>query len=321
MKKFITAVQYFKGMESEGDTDSSKIYSVDNTIFLRDLSLLKSIANETTLDIVNYLTDHPSYPLEISKNTGIDRQKVYYYIRHLENAGIIKVVSRINKSGSTAKIYEKSANAVSFVFDENVDLESRAAGKSRSHVPRLYSHFVTDGVFNGYICVGSPDPHGEYKASTRDTHMAILLGLYIGSFASIPEHYPIALDTDIVSKNLIKNNLIVIGGPVTNIVTKMIDDDLPVKFLKEDGWMLYDGSRIHSSDYEGVVQKIKNPFDETKEIIQIGGNKNSGTLAAILASTRFLEEFAEQGKERGYMIVRGVDINGDGIVDSAEKVD
>lgn len=308
-------------MESDNGTDATKLYSVDNTILVRDLSLLKSIANETALEIVRYLASNPSYPLEIARNTGIDRQKVYYYIHHLENAGIVRVVNTVEKSGSTAKIYERSANSISYLFNDSNNQGSILKRDFQTNVPSLYRGFVLNGTFNGYICVGSPDPHGEYKASTRDAHMAIMLGLYLGSFSKIPDHYPIALDTDIVSKNLQSENLIVVGGPVTNMVTKMINEKLPVHFLREEGWMLSDGSKIFSNDFEGVVQKIKNPFNQSKEIVQIGGNKNSGTLAAILAATRFHQDFGTEGRSKGYVVVRGYDINGDGIVDSVELVD
>lgn len=298
----------------------TNLYSIDDTILIKDLSLMKSIANQTALKIVNYLYRNPSYPLEIAENTGIDRQKIYYYIHRLENAGVIRVIDTVRKGGSTAKIYERSANAISYVFGDSGTLCKPMDSEFTTTIPSLYRGFISDGKFNGYICVGSPDPHGEYKASTRDAHMAIMLGLFVGSFSSIPDYYPVALDTDIVSKNLLSNNLIVIGGPVTNIVTKMINRNLPVRFLKEEGWMLHDGSRIHPSDYEGVVQRIRNPFDETKEIIQIGGNKNSGTLAAVLAATKFHQNFISQGRANGHIIVKGYDINGDGTVDSVELV-
>ena len=51
------------------------------------------------------------YPAEIARNLKIHEQTIYYYIRRLENSGLIKVDKRSVIRGATAKHYKISFKA------------------------------------------------------------------------------------------------------------------------------------------------------------------------------------------------------------------
>ena len=103
------------------------------------------------------------------------------------------------------------------------------------------------------------------------------------------------LDVDVKVEKEEKNNLILVGGPGTNLLTQEINEYLPIKFImqsSEQGFLLGGltskiTGRTYTSDGAGVIAKIINPWDKTKRIIVIAGNKAVGTKACVLALTNF----------------------------------
>ena len=108
------------------------------------------------------------------------------------------------------------------------------------------------------------------------------------------------------------NNMIVIGGPVTNRITKKINDKLPIRFDRKKNVYSSLTKKTYRSDDCGFIVKIRNPHDETKSIMVIAGKRYSGTRAAILA---FLKNFESLS---GHNVVEGVDDDGDGIIDTVD---
>ena len=78
--------------------------------------------------------------------------------------------------------------------------------------------------------------------------------------------------------------------------------------------------RIYTSDVAGLIAKIVNPWDSTKRIIVIAGNKAVGTKACVLALTNFWKKTLQRfdGKDTFAVVVQGFDLDGDGKVDSIE---
>ena len=62
-------------------------------------SQLKSISSDLAQKILKILSKGESYPKEIAKQLKMHEQKVYYHIRNLEKAGIIKIL-REEKDGA-----------------------------------------------------------------------------------------------------------------------------------------------------------------------------------------------------------------------------
>lgn len=295
-------------------------YFVNDTKIIENLGLLKTVANDDAIKIAKALSKKPTTADEIARNLKMPKKTAYFYVNKLLELGIL---ARQNVPGKKADVYRSATNSFSYeIGDANVKLDIREQNIQDENVAKFYRRFVKNGKFDGYICVGSPDPHGEYRAIARDTHYAIYLAMFLGQFCELPKDFPVLLDTDVIARNLFKQNLIVVGGPVTNLITRDINNFLPMKFAKEEGWALKDREGMHSRDYEGVVEKIKNPFDKSKEVIMLGGIWNIGTLSAMLAATRFSKlTFRSYNDEAPWhVLVRGYDIDGDGEIDSVETV-
>ena len=293
-------------------------YFVNDTKIIENINDIKPIADEKAVSIMRKLSKKPYSSTLLAKELKFDRKTIAFYIGKLEKAGLISVEPQ--KNGEIVKV---SYNSFSYEINSNkIKFDPKMKTKENQYALNFFSKFINDGKFDGYICVGASDPHGEYKAVAKDSHYTAYLGMFLGQFIDLPQSIPIILDTDVISKNLFKKNLIVIGGPVTNLVTRDINNFLPIKFIKEEGWGLKDRNGIHIRDYEGTIEKIKNPFDKDKDIILMGGIRNIGTLSAILAATRFsnITFKGYNGEAPWSLMIRGYDIDGDGQIDSIETV-
>ena len=289
-------------------------------VMLDDITRLRFIANETSRKIMEFLQNGPSYAEEIARKLRIDRQKIHYRIRKLESAGLIRVVDIKNINGSLAKIYSPVSGTIGLSFVP--------AGSSPQLVVRNYSieetvfsDFIENGVLNGLICVGSPFPHGQFRAISRDTSYAVYLGMHIGNLAHIPPHFPVILDSQVISRNSLGENLVLVGGPVSNTVTMRINDSLPVSFRKEAGWAINDHGSTYTAPSIGLIEEIVNPYDPGKRILVVAGNSNQGTLSAILGATKFWKQiFQNDFSEKRYFLLQGYDDDSDGVVDSVERI-
>jgi hypothetical protein len=73
-----------------------------------------------------------------------------------------------------------------------------------------------------------------------------------------------------------------------------------------------------------LVAKIANPWDKTKRVIVLAGNKAVGTKACVLALTNFWEKTLKnyKGDEMSFAkVIQGFDLDGDGKVDSIEVLE
>jgi len=76
-----------------------------------------------------------------------------------------------------------------------------------------------------------------------------------------------------------------------------------------------------SNFLKGIIERIKNPFNEDKEIIVLSGKRFKGTRAAIIGLMNYLEE-VEKGNNFDQnviaKVVLGVDRDSDGRVDDVK---
>ncbi|MDP8012511.1 MAG: hypothetical protein RAK22_00205 [Nanoarchaeota archaeon] len=291
--------------------EDDSVIKTDTEIFY-DIQKVEKVLNRNTLLIIESLSKRALPIDDLSKTTKIPMKMLRKYLETLEEYEIVKKNSKRQR-------YEVMTNGLSLIFNKE-KLQTMPTSEIDANTKKFYEEFIKDNKFNGYICVGSPDPHGDYSAIARDTHFAIYLGMFLGKLTDLPQQSPVVLDTAVISRNLYKNNLILIGGPVTNLITRDINNFLPIKFTKEEGWALKSQDKFYNRDYEGILAKIKNPYDKTKAIILMGGIRNIGTLSAILAATRFSKFTfrSYEGTYPWYTMVRGYDIDGDGEIDSVE---
>ncbi len=260
--------------------------------------------SKTETKILTALARKPSYPKDLAKRLGMNEQSIYYHIRNMENAGLIKIVRKEERGAALAKYYALSKPSFFVRFSEF---------KTTEKVPKTNSWLeplVIDGELDAKIVVGSPDPHGPERARSRDAYYAIDLGLFLGTFL-VSSQPSVTLDTDIRS---MKSNMIVIGGPVINRITRAVNNKLPVRFDRKKNIYSSITKKTYRNDDCGIIAKVKNPYDATKKILVIAGKRYSGTRAAILA---FLTNFEEITK-KDICVVQGIDSDSDGVIDSVE---
>jgi DNA-binding transcriptional ArsR family regulator len=309
---------------------SSNTQEVKEIYMLSDSEKLKTILGNLSWKILTLLSKKEMYPLEIAKQLGMHEQKIYYHIRKLAKAGAIAVTQEEKKKGATAKYYKAISSAFGIEFPQGYKPIQNICTLSLDEPLQLFfKEFIdSNGVFNGKIVVGSPQPHGPFKTTARDGHYAAHLALFLGQFAKMPTEFAVKLDVDVKVEKEEKNNLILVGGPGTNLLTQEINDFLPIKFIMQpsDHGFLLGGlsskrtSQIYTSDVSGVIAKIANPWDNTKRIVILAGNKAVGTKACVLALTNFWKKTLEKyrGEDTFSVAIHGYDLDGDGKVDSIE---
>jgi DNA-binding MarR family transcriptional regulator len=309
--------------------DNGNNQEVKEIAVLNDSQKLKTILGNLSWKILTLLSNKEMYPLEIAKELGIHEQKVYYHIRKLAKAGAITIAREEKKKGATAKYYKTTSSAFGIELPQGYrTIHNLCLLGTENQLQTFFKEFLDEGVFDGKIVVGSPQPHGPFRTSARDGHYAAHLAFFMGQFVKIPKEFAIKLDVDVKVEKEEKNNLILVGGPGTNLLTQEINDYLPIKFIvqsNDQGFLLGGLSsnktqQIYTSDLKGVIAKIVNPWDKTKRIIVLAGNKAVGTKACVLALTNFWKTTLQKylGEDNFAVVVQGFDLDGDGKVDSIE---
>lgn len=283
-----------------------------------DGEAIKALSDGTRQEIIAMLAEEPSYPAEIASELELGKQQAYYHFRKLEEAGLIEEVREEKKSGGVATFYRPTADG--YVFDLG------SGGKKAAVPPRSGRKFleplVKDGKVNGCVVVGSPDEHGEDQVRARDGHLAGEIGAKLGSYGSSDD--PLTrLDTEIVSSGDFEKNMLLLGGVLTNTVTKKYNDDFPASF-STDSFPYHEletPEESYTDEAIGVIQKIPHPENPGKALFMAAGIRNRGTQGAIRAFKN-LEELTEgYGEGKFHRVVRGLDIDGDGEVDDYEVVE
>ena len=302
-------------------------------VMFKDPKKLKMVLGKLSWKILSMLAEAEMYPMEIAKKLGVHEQKVYYHIRKLAKAGAITVVREEERKGAIAKYYKAASSA----FGIELPFGYRSVKTANltymdEKLQQFFHSFITkDDEFDGKIVVGSPDPHGPFKARARDGHYASYLTLFLGQFVRLPEDFIIKLDVDVKAEKEEDNNLILVGGPGTNLLTQEINNHLPIRFNmkpSEHGF-LFGGlvsektHNVYTGDAVGVVARIVNPWNKEKRVIVLAGNKAVGTKACVLALTRFWRETLKKFERKNDFatVIQGFDLDGDGKVDSIEVVE
>jgi DNA-binding transcriptional ArsR family regulator len=315
-------------LQEEGNTQKVKEISM-----MRDSQKLKMVLGKLSWKILTMLSEEEMYPLEIARKLGIHEQKVYYHIRKLAKAGAITVQKEERKKGATAKYYKTVSPAFGIEFPHGYKtIQNLCLISMDEQIQMFFKEFIDEkGILEGKMVVGSPTPHGPFKTSARDGHYAAHLALFLGQFAKMPAEFAIKLDVDVKAEKEEKNNLILVGGPGTNLLTQEINEYLPIRFNMQSGdqGFLLGGllskktSRVYTADVAGVVAKIVNPWDKTKRIVVLAGNKAVGTKACVLALTNFWKKTLQEYRSEDTFatVIQGFDLDGDGKVDSIEVME
>ncbi len=310
--------------------ERKQLMAKDIAVF-EDPEKLKSVLNKLSWKILQLLSEKEMYPMEVARKMNIHEQNVYYHIRKLAKAGAIKVVREEEKKGAVAKYYKATFPAMGIELPFGYQKINRfPVTNIDEKMKQFLSPFIKDGTFDGKIVVGSPDPHGPFKAKARDGHYAAYLTLFLGQFVALPEDFPIKLDVDVKAEKEEGNNLILVGGPGTNLITQEFNEFLPIRFNmmpSEHGFLLgglvsEKTQKVYTADNMGLIARILNPWNRKKSVIVLAGNKAVGTKACVLALTKFWKKTLKNfGDERFAVVIQGFDLDGDGKVDSIEVLE
>jgi DNA-binding transcriptional ArsR family regulator len=310
--------------------ERTQLIAKDIAVF-EDPDRLKAVLNRLSWKILQLLSEKEMYPMEVAKKMSLHEQRIYYHIRKLAKAGAIKVVREEEKKGAVAKYYKASFPAMGIELPFGYHKISRPpATKIHNKMRQFLGPFIKDGVFDGKIVVGSPDPHGPFKARARDGHYAAYLTFFLGQFTDLPEDFPIKLDVDVKAEKEESNNLILVGGPGTNLITQEFNEFLPIHFNmihSEHGFLLgglvsEKTRKVYTADNMGVITRIPNPRNTNRSVIVLAGNKAVGTKACVLALTNFGKKTLKNFGDDGFaVVIQGFDLDGDGKVDSIEVLE
>ena len=270
--------------------------------------------------ILHELAKAPDYPNALASRLKVHEQKVYYHVRRLQAAGLLEVVREEPKRGAAARFLAPTAEAFAIVLKGRGTPMTSPMLPHAGIVTQFLEEFSHDGRFAGSIVVGSPYTHGPFNTTSRDSPYAVELGFFLGRLFGLPKGLVVRLDTEVKAQGPEKEDLILVGGPVANIITMDLNPHLAVNFDWKQVWRM-ESSRTrkpYSDEQVGLIAKVRSPWNAAKTIVLLSGLHAVGTMAAILGLTRFAEDVLDgyTPGEDFYRVVAGQDRDGDGRLDA-----
>jgi DNA-binding transcriptional ArsR family regulator len=276
--------------------------------------------SDLALKIIEELVKEPACAMDLARRLDQHEQKIYYHLRRLEAAGVVKHIRSEKRYSMTAKIFGVVSPVVSTRLFDGGHKINRPMPKVNAAMEKFFHPFIQDGKLNARVIAGDPYPHGKYDKPARDPVRAFDVMVMLGSMLK-EISYPIhQLDVDTGADDL-KENLILIGSPKTNTIVDRMNVDMPITFDPK-GWTVksaktgksYDDGRV------GIIIKADSPFAKGKKILMIAGVRTRGTQAAVLALTQNFNMVIKGMDENGNVmrIVEGHDTSGNKIIDSVK---
>lgn len=276
-------------------------------------------SSELAVKIINELAKQPLCAMDISKRLKENEQKIYYHLRKMRNAGIVKLNGTEQRYGMTAKMFQLVSPVIATkLYDDGYDVKA-SASVVNSKAEEFLKPFIKNGKLNSKIIAGDPFPHGKFDTGARDGVHIFDLALLLGKTMNSPEFLNYKFDTD-VDSNELKDNLILFGEPKVNMIINEVNPKLPIYFDYQRGYEIvstmtkevYDAPRI------GIVIKTTNPWNKNKKILIISGIGSRGVKASVIAITHHMDNFMDKADKNGDIarIVEGLDKDGDGMIDS-----
>lgn len=273
------------------------------------------VLSQDRLKMLELLSKEPLYPAQLARSMNLSVQTVYYHVRLLEEAGLVKFVEYEERKGGVAKKFATVAESLAIVLNNDAWKRHVTPKKTAS---KLLEPFIRNGYFNGKIVLGSPDPHGRYRARGSELCMVEFAAL-LGHYAAFS--FPLySLDTELKESEK-KQNLILAGGPKVNMLVSEINSKLPIKFDQSSFDIHSTLSKKRYGENIGIVEVIASPFSKGSKILLLGGLNQHGTRAAVLSLLKNMKQIEEGNMYKQEVIakvVEGFDDNGDGVVDTVE---
>jgi len=272
--------------------------------------------------ILALLAGGPRYPAEIARTLKTHHQTIYYHIGRLERAGLISRIRSESIRGGEANLFALSSDGYAVEFQVKGEPMPALQASTRTRcLAGFFKEFFHDGELDGWIVVGSPLPHGATGTQARDGHYAVQLGFALGQFVALPGRFPVKLDVDVKAENLKGSNLIVVGGPRTNVISEELNQYLPLRFKQGGFWgsIVDDQGESYNTELDCIVAKIENPWEAGKTCVLAAGLTGAGTKAAVIGICNSADLLFRRYSSGNFAcLLRGTDKDGDGKVDSVE---
>ena len=284
-----------------------------------------ALASPLAWRIFQELAKAPDYPNALAKRLQVHEQKVYYHVRRLEAAGLLEVVREEAKRGASARILAPTAEAFAILMKGRGNPVASPMLPHAGVLARFLEEFNRDGTFHGSIVVGSPYTHGPFNTTARDAQYAVELGFFLGRLFAPPKGPVVRLDTEMKALGPGKEDMILVGGPVANIITLDLNPHLAVNFDWKQVWRMESARtrRPYADEQVGLIAKVRNPWSRSRTVVVLSGLHAVGTMAAILGVTHFAEEVLDgyTPGEDFYRVVAGQDRDGDGRLDAVSVLE
>ncbi len=299
-------------IENRGDV---KISYESLLVAPKKLSVFNS---DLALRIVNELAKAPGCAMDLARSLKEHEQKIYYHLRKLENVGIVKPIGTEKRYGMTAKIYSMTCPVIATKLYEDGQPLEKTSSVIDPNVMKFFYPFIEDGELNAKIIIGDTYSHGRFDSESTEGPYAFELGVLLGNLMSTLKFPHYKFDTE-VSKDDLKENLILIGNPQTNILIDKINNHLPVYFDEKNRFCITskNTSKVYEDARVGIIAKMQSPFEKTKKILVLGGRGRRGTQSAILACTKHFSKISKKLDDDGEVVtvVKGFDRDGDKVID------
>ncbi|MFW9904487.1 MAG: helix-turn-helix domain-containing protein [Candidatus Thorarchaeota archaeon] len=256
------------------------------------------LAHDIRWQIMELLSsDETLYAKSIAKILNLTEQKIHYHLTKLRDAGLIVPTGVKPVKRGRAKLFNPIANNfVLSLVKQSINDEETAFNKILSRT------FCKNGDFIGKIIVGSAEPHGRYDAISRDGFLTGELCWYLGNHISKKRGFvPHYVSTDLIYEKGIEkgeNNLILIGGHITNTLTAHFNTVLKSKF---DIYFIENRIRSDNKDFShpahGLIALFQNPEAPSFWVLILAGVRSLGTQAAIYAIVSDCCEMLGDGME------------------------
>ncbi|HIQ30470.1 MAG TPA: ArsR family transcriptional regulator [Candidatus Caldiarchaeum subterraneum] len=292
-----------------------------SSIIADNPELFKLVSTRTAYRILCAIAEGVGYPAEIARRLSLSKQLVYYYIKRFERNELVSLVGESNVRGGHAQFYRVNTDAVTLVVNRH------GWRRASRDMPRRLADFLNpifkNGRLDGIVVVGSPHPHGPNMSVASDGHYAFQLGLFLGQYVESVDGFKIRLDVDVKAEKLYDNNMILIGGPGVNLITAEVNDLLPIRFNERNYWSgIVSENQIYTSEFTGLVAKVK--MNNGKHALVLAGLRAVGTKATVMMLTTRWRELLKRynpSSERWAAVVLGLDLDGDGKIDSARLLE
>lgn len=284
---------------------------------------LALLASGLSRKVLASLAKKPACAMDVAKELGEHEQKIYYHVRRLSGAGLIRQIKQEKRLGMTANIYEIMAPSMTAKLSEGVEETVEIPVFRRVEAAKLLHPFVKNGKLNSLVILGEPYPHGKFDTGGLDGCYVADIAMLLGNVLHGVGFPMYRLDTRVHRNDLRENNLIVIGNPRGNSVAYQLLEHLPVTFDEQNNWALVSKrtGRVYRDDQAGLIAKMRSPFNPEKMVLLLAGSRTRGTEAAVIGFTRFYKDLLStaESNDVGFVrIVHGIDQDSDGVMDTVK---